>query len=111
MLLTIPPVVADAQQTILTYAFADTSGAPTSAAAGGSSSEFVHDSSADTSYDNTVGNPAPDANSNGWTTASAVDLGLYHIFTITPAAGGTSWNGLTLDVANFDAEAIENGPT
>ncbi len=36
---------------------------------------------------------------------------MYYTFTVTPAAGGTSWNGLTLDLANFDAAGINDGPT
>ena len=110
-LLAAAPLVADTPQTVLSYTFSDTTGAPASTAAGVSASDLVRDDSTFTVYDNTSGNPAPDANSNGWTTAAAPDPALYYTFTITPAAGGTSWNAITLDLANFDAEAIDDGPT
>lgn len=107
------PATAGAQQpqTVVSYTFAGVSGTPTTTASGVTGSELVRDASADTFYDNTAGNPAPDANSSGWTTGTALDLALYYTFTITPAAVGTSWNGITLDLANFDAAGINDGPT
>lgn len=107
------PAIAGAQQTrtVVSYTFAGVNGMPTAAASGVTGSEFVRDSSANTFYDNTAGNPAPDANSNGWTTGVTLDPALYYTFTITPAAGGTTWNGITLDLANFDAARINDGPT
>lgn len=111
-LLLVSPSVADAQTaTVLRYNFDGAVGAPAAAAPGVTGSEFIRDGSAATFYDNTAGNPAPDANSNGWTVGAAANLALYYTFTITPAPGGTSWNGLTFDLANFDAAAINDGPT
>ncbi len=105
------PAAAQTTQTLLGYTFDDTTGTPTTTASGVMGSAFTRDPADDTFYDNTAGNPAPDANSGGWTTDTALDPTLYYTFTITPAAGGTSWNTLTLDVANFDAADIDDGPT
>lgn len=102
---------AQSPQTVVSYTFADTAGRPAAAAPGVQGSEFVRDASADTFYDHSAGNPAPDANSNDWSMASNIDTRLYYTFTVTPAAGGTSWNALTLDVADFDAASINDGPT
>lgn len=99
-----------AQQTIVSYTFAGTTGTPTSTAAGVSASEFVRDGADNTFYDNTAGNPAPDTNSGAWTTAATLDLALYDTFTVTPGAGGARWNALTFDLANFDAAGINDGP-
>ena len=98
-------------QTVVRYTFAGASGSPTTTASGVTGGEFVRDSSANTFYDNTAGNPAPDANSKGWTTSATVDLALYYTFTVTPTASGTSWNGFMMDLANFDAASINDGPT
>ena len=107
------PATAGAQQpqTVVSYTFAGVSGTPTATASGVMGSEFVRDASAATFYDNTAGNPAPDANSNGWTTSAILDPASYYTFTVTPATAGTSWNGITLDLANFDAAGINDGPT
>lgn len=112
-LLLIAPCIADAQQpaTVIRYDFSGAAGAPAATALEVSGSEFIRDNSAATFYDNTAGNPAPDANSNGWTAAATADLSRYYTFTITPSPRGTSWNGLTLNLANFDAAAINDGPT
>ncbi len=113
LLLVLVPSVAPAQtlKTVVSYTFSGTTGAPTTTAAGVSASNFIRDPADITFYDNTSGNPAPDTNSNGWTTATVLDLTEYYTFTVTPAMGGTSWNGFTLDVANFDAAQIDDGPT
>ena len=106
-----PTARAQQTRTVVSYTFAGISGMPTATASGVTGSEFVRDASAITFYDNTAGNPAPDANSNGWTTGAALNPALYYTFTVTPAAGGTSWNGIMLDLANFDAASINDGPT
>ncbi len=113
LLLALAPSAVHAQtlQTVVSYTFSGTTGAPTSTAAGVSGSNFIRDPADITFYDNTSGHPAPDTNSNGWTTSTLLDSTEYYTFTITPAVGGTSWNGLTLDVANFDAAQIDDGPT
>lgn len=111
LLLAAVPVSAWASQTVIDYTFAGAVGTPATTASGVAGSELTRDDSADTFYDNTAGNPAPDANSGGWTTAAALDPALYYTFTVTPAAGGTSWNAITLDLANFDADDIDDGPT
>ena len=105
------PLAAEAQQTVVSYTFADTAGTPTSTAAGVSASTFLRDGADNTFYDNTAGNPAPDANSGSWTVAATLDPALYYTFTVTPGAGGTRWNALTFDLANFDAAGINDGPT
>ncbi len=107
------PTAARAQtvQTVAGYSFSGVTGAPTSTAPGVSGSSFIRDPSDNTFYDNTAGNPAPDTNSSGWTTAATLDLTRYYTFTVTPASGGSRWNGLTLDAANFDAAGINDGPT
>lgn len=107
----VAPGASDAQQTIVSYTFAGTVSTPTSTAAGVSASEFVRDPADNTFYDNTAGNPAPDANSGAWTTAAMLDPALYYTFTVTSGAGGARWNALTFDLANFDAAGINDGPT
>ncbi len=102
--------LAAAQQPVVSYTFNGATGTPNQTAAGVSASQFVRDNSADTFYDSTAGNPAPDANSSGWTTAAALDPALYYTFSVTANTGGASWNTLTLDLANFDAAAINDGP-
>ena len=106
-----PAAKAQMPQTVVAYTFSGATGAPTSTAPGVSGSTFIRDAADNTFYDNTAGNPAPDTNSSDWTTAATPDLTRYYTFTVTPASGGSSWKGITLDVANFDAADINDGPT
>lgn len=106
------PLAARAQQptTVVRYTFNSLDGNAATVAPGASASLFVRDAADTTVYDNTAGNPAPDANSNDWSTGTMLDPALFYTFTLTPSAGGTSWNALSFDAARFDAQGINDGP-
>lgn len=106
------PLVARAQQstTVVRYTFSSLDGTAATVAPGASASLFTRDPADTTVYDNTAGSPAPDANSNGWSTGTLLDPSLFYTFTLTPGAGGASWNALSFDAARFDVQGIDDGP-
>lgn len=106
---TLLPGAARAQQ-LLRYDFSNLDGRATTTAPGISAGEFGRDPDSFVFFDNTAGNPAPDANSSGWTTANAPDLASYYTFTLTPAAP-TTLTGFSLSAARFDSQGINDGPT
>ncbi len=111
LLALVAPLAANAQQTtVVRYTFDSLDGTAATVAPGASASSFVRDQADTTIYDNTAGNPAPDANSNNWSTGSMLDPTLFYTFTITPGTGGTSWNALSFDAARFDTQGIDDGP-
>ena len=105
-----PAVHAQQSTTVVLYTFSSLNGTPAAVAPGSSASLFTRDPADTTVYDNTAGNPAPDVNSNDWSTGSMLDPTLFYTFTITPGTGGASWNALSFDAARFDAQGIDDGP-
>lgn len=105
------PIAARAQgTTIVRYTFDSLTGAPATTAPGVNAGAFVRDAADATFYDGTAGNPAPDANSAGWSTEAMLDTTLFYTFTVTPGAGGASWNALSFDAGRFDIQGFNDGP-